>query len=306
MKGKLLEKIVHRKVTQFWDERNFLSCNQGEFRKGHSTVSTIADLTDELFQQINLGSTTLAVFVDLRKAFDTVNMNILLAKLERGGIRRELLDWCSNYLSGRTQCTLANGSKSKELPVSCGVPQGSVLGPLFFLVYVNDVENALDNCGLKLYADDTILFQHGVNSVDAEIKLQQSLNKFKDWCDTNVLTINIAKTEVMTFASRSKVRKSKNVKISIGEDTLKLVPSYKYLGLTLDSTLNFSQHIATIVRTISFKMTLLAKMKKYLKDNVALQIYKSMLLPYFDYADVIFSKANVKCRFKNFQEYPRS
>ena len=292
--GKLLEKLVHKRIVQFWDEHNFLSKNQGGFRKGHSTVSTIADLTDALFQQVNLGNTTLAVFVDLRKAFDTVNTNILLAKLERGGIRNGVLKWCKNYLSDRKQCTITNGCKSKELSVTCGVPQGSVLGPLFFLVYVNDVENALDNCGIKLYADDTVLFQHGVNSIDAEAKLQLSLDKFKNWCDINALTINIAKTKVMSFASRSKVKKSKKVKIRVSGDTLKLVPPYKYLGLSLDSTLNFGQHIASIVKTISFKMTLLAKMKKILNDNVALQIYKSMLLPYFDYADVIFSRANAR------------
>ena len=155
------------------------------FRKGHSAVSTIADLTDALFEKINLGSTTLAVFVDLRKAFDTMNTNILLAKLERGGIRNNVLEWCKNYLSGRKQCTLTNGCKSKELLVTCGVPQGSVLGPLFFLVYVNDVENALDNCVIKLYADNTVVFQHGVNSIDAETKLQVSLIKFKSRCDIN-------------------------------------------------------------------------------------------------------------------------
>ena len=148
--GKLLEKLVHKKNSNFWEEASFWSGNQGGFRKGHSTISTIADLSSALFEQINTGNTTMAAFVDLRKAFDTVNSDILLAKLEKGGIRHGILNWCQNYLSGRKQCTLANGKKSTELPVTCGVPQGSVLCPLFFLVYVNDVENALDNCGLKL------------------------------------------------------------------------------------------------------------------------------------------------------------
>ena len=133
----------------------------GGFRKGYSTLSTIADLTDELYDQINQGMTTLATFIDLRKAFDTVNLSILKSKLERAGIRGNSLFWCTDYLAGRKQRTVANGITSKFLPVTCGVPQGSVLGPLFFLIYVNDLDAVLHDCNVKLYADDTILYQSG-------------------------------------------------------------------------------------------------------------------------------------------------
>ena len=151
------------------------------------------------------------------------------------------------------------------LPVTCGVPQGSVLGPLFFLVYVNDIQEAVGSCGVKLYADDTVLYQSGVNGNDARVKLQESVNKFKKWCDVHALTINASKTKVMAFATRSKVKKCKNIVVRIGADQLKLVPHFKYLGLTLDSTLNFTKHIAPVVQLICHKMTLLAKLKKYLR-----------------------------------------
>ena len=290
--GKLLEKLVHSKITSFWDTNNFLTEHQGGFRKGYSTVSTIADLTDDLFQNINEGNTTLAAFVDLRKAFDIVNTNILLEKLRHAGIGGMVLNWCKNYLSNRFQCTYANGVKSSTLPITCGVPQGSVLGPLFFLVYVNDVKNAVTNCGVKLYADDTVLYQPGLNQEEAQGKLQKSVDSFKQWCDINALTINAPKTKVMVFASRSKAKKCKNISIQIGGVKLKVVPSFKYLGLTLDSTLNYTNHIASVIRLITYKMTLLAKLKKYLNTDVATLIYKTMILPYFDYADVIYWKAN--------------
>ena len=202
--GKLLEKIVHKRISAFWDNNNVLSNNQGGFRKGFSTTATIADLTDDLFQQINLGNTTLAAFVDLRKAFDTVNLEILCSKLQRAGIREGVLNWCKNYLTNRFQCTLANNVRSNLLPITCGVPQGSVLGPLFFLIYVNDVQHAVTNCGIKLYADDTVLYQAGVNREEARFKLQASVNEFKLWCNVNALTINVSKTKVMAFATRSK------------------------------------------------------------------------------------------------------
>ena len=289
--GKLLEKIVHKRITVFWEGNNFLSNDQGGFRKGYSTVSTIADLTDDLFNQINLGNTTLATFFDLRKAFDTVNVNILKMKLEKSGVRNLVLRWCANYLSNRSQCTCVNGKTSTLVPVTCGVPQGSVLGPLFFLVFVNDVSGALDDCKVKLYADDTVLYQSGLNSEIASVKLQQSVNLFSNWCEVNSLTINTLKTKTMAFGSRHKVKKAKKSIIKLGKDELKQVPSYKYLGLILDSTLNYNLHVNQVIRTVLHKLMLLSKMKKYLRDDTALSIYKTMLLPYFDYADVIFDKA---------------
>ena len=125
--GKMLEKIVHKKVVSFWEDSRFLSEHQVFFRKNHSTVSTMADLTDDLFHQINEGRSTLAAFVDLSKAFDTVNTDILLNKLTHAGIRGNVLKWCKNYLSNRLQYTYSNNIKSSLRRVSCGVPQDSVL-----------------------------------------------------------------------------------------------------------------------------------------------------------------------------------
>ena len=156
--GKLLEKVVHKRITQFFTDHEILSENQGGFRKGFSTTATIADLTDDMFANLNQGLTTLASFIDLKKAFDTVNLTILLKKLNKYGVRGATLQWCKNYRTDRRQCTLANECQSDTLPVTCGVPQGSVLGPLFFLVYVNDLQHAVNECDLKLYADDTVLF----------------------------------------------------------------------------------------------------------------------------------------------------
>ena len=141
--GKILEKIVHKRISEFFDTTHFLTPNQGGFRKGFSTTLTIADLTDDIFSGINRGLTTLAAFIDLKKAFDTVDLHILLRKLSYVGVRNGTLKWCQNYLTGRVQSTIANSKLSDKLPVTCGVPQGSVLGPLFFLVFVNDLDRAL-------------------------------------------------------------------------------------------------------------------------------------------------------------------
>ena len=291
--GKLLERIVHNRISGFLEEHNFLSEHQGGFRKGFSTTATIADLTDDLFYNINQGLTTLAAFIDLKKAFDTVNTKILLKKLERAGIRGMTLKWCSDYLWGRSQCTTANGQISDRLPVTCGVPQGSVLGPLFFLVYVNDLQDALGDCKVKLYADDTVLYQAGVSSQQAEGLVQNSIDKFAKWCAGNALTINVKKTKLMSFGSRSNVKKSRKAEVHLNGEKLQMVPSYKYLGITLDPTLSYGQHVASTIKCVQHKISLLGKIKRYLNNDVALKIYKSMILPYIDYADVIYSKARV-------------
>ena len=287
--GKLLEKIVHNRVSGFFEQTNFLSERQGGFRKGFSTISTIADFTDNIFKEINLGNTSLAAFIDLQKAFDTVDFEILLNKLSAAGIRNNLLAWCRSYLLERSQKTLTNGQTSDVLPIACGVPQGSVLGPLFFLVYINDLGNALnDDCNFNLYADDAVLYHSGLNVNEATLKLQASLNEFCEWCTVNKLTINTKKSKLMVFGSRAKVKKVKQIQIFMNGDVLQKVPTFKYLGLILDSTLSYNSHISSVIRTVLHKMTLLSKMKRYLNNNVALSIYKSMLVPYLDYADVIF------------------
>ena len=151
---------------------------------------------------------------------------------------------------------------SDLLPVTCGVPQGSVLGPLFFLVVVNDVQHALDICGVKLYADDTVLYQSGINSGEAAEKLQRSITRFAKWCEENSLTINIAKTKIMSFGSRHNVKKAKNVIVKLGNEKLQQVPSYKYLGMLLESPLNYNLHDNQVICTVLHKLLLLTKMKK--------------------------------------------
>ena len=175
----------------------------------------------------------------------------------------------------------------QELPDQQGT-KNNCKWPLFFLLYVNDLHEALNGSNFKLYADDTIIFQSGVNVAEAKTKLQASLNNFCKWSTVNKLTVNTTKTKLMVFGSRSKIKKANNVGLFMNGDKLKKVPTFKYLGIVLDPTLNFNHHISTVMRTVLHKMTLLAKMKKYINNRVALLIYKTMILPYLDYADVIY------------------
>ena len=289
--GKIIEKIAHANMVKFLDEHNILSEKQGGFRKGFSTTRSIADLTDDFFNSINEGSISLAVFVDLRKAFDTVNHEILLKKIGQYGIRGQNLRWCIDYLANRSQVTLANGKRSSDNVIKCGVPQGSVLGPLFFIIYVNDMQAALNGAKSQLYADDTVIYASGNSAEEVAARLQPELDLFTKWCRENKLSLNVKKTKQMNFGTRHAVKKASIVKLKVDNVQLKVVPTYKYLGFLLDSTLSFNYHVKTVANTVVYKSVLLSKIRKYLTEDVALKIYKSMILPYFDYRDVVYGNA---------------
>ena len=160
--GKIPEKIAHARISEFLEVDKFISDKQGEFRKGFSTMTSVADLTDCLLSDTNNGLTSLVAFMDLRKAFDTVDQAILKNKLKYGIVDVNLR-WCSNYFSNRTQKTFANGFVSGSQEITCGVPQGSVLGSLFSILYVNDVQNAVKGSNVQLYADGTVIYSSGTN-----------------------------------------------------------------------------------------------------------------------------------------------
>ena len=278
--GKLLEKIVHAKISEYLDENSILTGNQGGFRKNRSTTSTIVSFSDTVLRATNDAEITLATFVDLKKVFDTVNHTVLMGKPKHLGIRGGLLKWCQSYLSNRMQSTMCNNVKSRKRKVVCGVPQGSVLGPLFFLTYINDMADCIKDIGLRLFADDTVLFVHGKDLGNCVAKLQENLNKFENWCGDNALHVNASKTKVMVFGTSKRIKKLGKFRLYLEGVPLKQVSSYKYLGVTLDSTLNYKQHLASVVRTVSHKLYILSRLRKYLSDRAALLVYKSMILPY--------------------------
>ena len=155
--SKIIEKIVHTRLSSHLEINKLLDSKQGGFRKNHSTIDTVSKLTNYLFNGINCREVTLACFIDMAKAFDTVNHDILIQKLSKLGIKNLLLSWIKNYLTQRKQCTFVNGNTSTLADILCGVPQGSILGPLFFIIYVNDIAIILTSCKHLLYADDTDL-----------------------------------------------------------------------------------------------------------------------------------------------------
>ena len=197
--GKMLERLIHNKITKHIETNRLLTNAQNGFRKGHSTLDATFQLVSYIYKNHNLGNSTTAIFIDFHKAFDTVNHNILLAKLPGFGFNTHLTNWFRSYLSGRVQCTIANSTTSDWLPVTHGVPQGSILGPLMFLLYINDLSNTVSTSKSILFADDTVIFRADRNSDRNTASLRDDLDSLNDWCNRNKVTINTDKTKIVTF-----------------------------------------------------------------------------------------------------------
>ena len=241
---------------------------------------------------MNCREVTLACFIDMAKAFDTVNHDILIQK-SKLGIKNLLLSWIKNYLTQRKQCPFVNGNTSTLADILCGVPQGSILGPLFFIIHVNDIANILTTCKHLLYADDTVIYKTGAVN-QSTCHLEYDLQNFKKWCDRNQLTMNIKKTKYITFGLKSQTRKIINQELLLDGFKIDKVISYKYLGITLDLNLNFNKHIENCLKLISHKTYLLGKIRRYINRHTAMTIYKTMILPIMEYGDILYDGANQK------------
>ena len=206
VQGKILERLIHTKLEKHLDINNILTDNQGGYRKKRSTIDTIGTLTDDILRQKNIGNFTMAAFIDIKKAFDSVNFEILFKKLEKYGVKSSNLDLLKSYLTNRKQYTVVNNRSSNPLGLRCGVPQGSILGPLLFLVYINDCIPGIENCKTLLYADDSVIYVSHHDFQRAQGILQASLNEFMGWSSRNKLTINESKTKVLFFSSTYKTK----------------------------------------------------------------------------------------------------
>ena len=290
--GKLLEKVIHTRISQHLGQYNLLSENQGGFREKNSTINIIANMTDNIFSAINRKQLTIATFIDFKKAFDTVDNEILLKKLQLIGIKGLPLKILDSYMTDRQQQTLANGLLSKPQQLKCGVPQGSILGPLLFLVYINDLDQLKLHAKISLYADDTVLYISGASPQDLIQKLQEDLNKVENWCKRNRLTINAKKTKVVILGTSKQMCKYKPRPLILNNEPLQYVDSYKYLGVTLDNHLTYNTHLNNTIKITAYKLHQLGMIRRYITEGAALQIYKTMVLPYLDYGDIFIIGAN--------------
>ena len=286
--SKILEHVIQSQTMTYLEENNILDSNQGGFRKNNSTTATTCSLLDDIYTNINNQQITYAIFIDFRKAFDSINHDILLKKLSKLGFSLNTCKWFRNYLTNRTQFTVVNGLNSGLLDVSCGVPQGSVLGPMLFLIFINDIKSCINNSGYKLYADDTVLYSRCTGEDDNILRtnIQKDLTTVSSWCNENAIMMNVKKTKSMLFGTRYRLRETQMPEFHVDNRPIECVTSYKYLGTYLDSELTFVKQSNETIKSISYKLYYLGKIKRFLNTDIMLKLYKSYIQPYFDYNDI--------------------
>ena len=232
---KILEKLMYKRLYTFLNN-NIIYNFQFGFRQQYSTSHALINITENIRKALDDGNIGCRVFVDLQKAFDTVDHQILLAKLSHYGIRGVSNDWFKSYLSNRSQYVSINGYDSGLAAINCGVPQGSVLGPLLFLLYINDLNQAIKFCKVHHFADDTNLLCLG-NSIKKLNKLVNAdLKRLVNWLNANKISLNVKKTEMVIFKSKQKKFEG-DLKIKLSGKRLYPTESVKYLGVKLMQTL---------------------------------------------------------------------
>src|SRR5688572_4223251 len=238
---------------------------------------------------IDDGKYAIGIFLDLSKAFDTINHKILFDKLYRYGIRGNALDWIKSYLSNRYQQVVIGDAISDKCPITCGVPHGSVLGPLLFLLYINDICECSKTLLLILFADDTSAFISGDDPITLTKVINDELIILANWFKVNKLSINLKKTNYILFSGIRKKVPFKTLSVTVDDIKLENVTSAKFLGVIIEKNLNWAEHIHTVENKISKTIGILYKLGKILDKSILKLLYSSLILPYLQYCTMIWA-----------------
>jgi hypothetical protein len=294
--AKIMEKIIHAQLIKYLTIHDFISIDQSAYLKNHSTQTSLHRVIDDWLENINEGLLTGACFLDIQKCFDTIDHDLLLAKLECYGIKDNELNWFHSYLSRRSQRVLSNGSLSKACDLQIGVPQGSILGPLLFLLYVNDIGNFVIDGYCNCFADDTIIYVSGKTVEEVTAKLQTCLEGVEEWYKGNRLKVNASKSNIMLVGSSQKLNSAdKSIfKIMYESENLQMITNVKYLGVKVDECLSWKPQISNICKNVAPKLALMRRLQSQVPRSTLEQIYKSYIQPILEYCCTIWGFSGVE------------
>ena len=279
--GKIFEISIKQQLVDFFNSSGIISDNQSAYLRGRSTQTALHTIIEEMGQNIDNEQVNALCAIDLSKCFDSISHDILLYKLKFYGFTDSTVNWFRSYLTDRMQQVKVGSVISNELSVKMGVPQGSVLGPLLFLLYVNDFPSAFKDSTCIMYADDTTLICCKETVCEAAFQLQKSLDIAHKWLNDNRLIINTTKSSVMLVGS--KTVEHDNISLNLDRILLPQVTEQKILGVLIDSKLNWKPHIETLERSLSSKLGLLHRVSYFLPVSKLQLICNAIIQSRFDY-----------------------
>ena len=290
--SKVIESIVHEQLSDYLEKNNLLFKNQFGFRKNRSTETACTLFFDKIKMYVNKNKIAGAVFIDLKKAFDTIGHSQLISKLSKYGVEHTELKWFTDYLFNRIQRVQYDSVLSQPEYVLSGVPQGSILGPLLFIIFFNDLPSCLKYSEIIKYADDTVLFVSDIEFTVIESKLSSDMSSIDKWCQDNdlILNLNKGKTEAMMFGTTKSLSKHPSMNITYGHKNIEVIKTYKYLGVKIDSTLNLNTNFDSSYKRACGRLHLLRKIRPLINKKAAICIYQSMIVPVMTYCSILSLK----------------
>lgn len=286
--SKILEKVVVSQLSNHLYSNNLITEKQFGFRKGRSTEHAVHTLVKGIHEEFNSNNYVLCIFLDIKKAFDSLDRQILLNKLRYYGINGTEWLWFNSYLSSRNQYTRIGNASSNTLPVEFGVPQGGVVSSLLFLLFINDIANCSPSTKCVIYADDTSIYVSSPNIDELFLKANTSLSLFKSWFDANKLSLNVSKTQYMIFHRKQKVVPIINQSLSLNGIELKRVFSVKFLGIILDPNLDWNNHIQNVTRKVTKYVPILYRIRNLCTRKALMLIYNCLIYSNLIYCNSIW------------------
>ena len=291
--SKLFEKLIHKRLLSYLCHNDIISQKQFGFRPRYSTYMALIDFCDKIANAFENKQFLIGIFLDLSKAFDCINHDILIHKLRYYGIRGTALDWFKSYLHNRKQYVNINGYSSPIQITNIGVPQGSVLGPLLFIMYINDLQFTSNILDSVFYADDSNFFITGNNIQNVCEILNNELCKINQWFLANKLKLNTDKTSCMVFHTRNKFIDINCMNIKIAGFDIPVVNTTKFLGVTLDNHLTWKYHVDDICCKISRAIGAISRISAIVPTHILLNLYFSMILPHLMYCNIVWGNCAI-------------
>ena len=292
--SKIIEKIVHCQLYQHLNDNDLLCNAQSGFRKKFSTQTSLHRLTEYIYKSLDNGKIVGMVALDLQKAFDTVDHCILLEKLNHYGIKDKSHKWFSSYLKNRKQFACINSTKSDSNYINTGVPQGSILGPLLFILYINDLPGCFNHCEVNMYADDTAFYFAHQDMDEVSDALNQDLSKVYKWLCANKLSLHVGKTNTLLICNHQKRNflPRTELQVNLNENIISQNDHLSYLGVHIDSSINFNTHIDMLVKKVNKAIGALKYCSAFVNVETRKTLYNSLVLPHFDYCATIWSNVS--------------